>query len=329
MAILWAGTSIADLAIPGSGVATTTAGQIGANLSEGINVNGGNIAYTPDFEPEPSLFLTTTYYQAGTNSNNLGQYLEMVTLRDINFNTVLRLAVKHVSTSEYWFSWQKWNGTAWDIVVEAPSVTLSAGGTTKRLDIETVIHASTGKIVMYLDGTKIIDFEGNTVPVGAGTPVRLGLSRYQTNTVYSAIMVSDESTLPLLMYQRLPTGNGAETDWAGDYTAVDETGVNDADFITSSVVGDEESFTFPALPANLNSKKLHTLVLSGRARGSGTPGEVKGLSRVGSTNYEATGAWPTSPIYAPQQWYFDVNPATGLQWTGTEVNGAQFGVKAA
>ena len=329
MTILWAGTSIADMAIIGGGGAITTSGELALNVAEGINLTANSPCISPEFTPRNDLFASATLRQGGTNINGIGQVFRMFEFYNAAFGGILCLGALHLSTSQFSLVAQKWNGTTWVNVADAPSVYF-APGVRYRIDIYLKVHSTEGRIVVYVDGTKIIDFTGNTMPTGTGNMIaRMGIARYLTNTTYSAMIISDIDSRPYNFYQLLPTGNGDETAWTGDYTSVDETGINDADAITSTAVGSVETFTFPDLPSDLNSLELLTVILSGRAQGSGSPGEIMGIARISTTNHESPGEYETSPNYLPQQWRFDLNPSTGLPWIGSQVNSAQFGVKAA
>lgn len=200
-----------------------------------------------------------------------------------------------------------------------------------RLDVYLKIHATEGVFRLYVDGAICIDYTGDTTAYRTNFVNRIGFGSTSTTSnggVHSAAIIADIDTRPLTFHQRLPTGNGAETDWTGDYTSVDETGLNDADFIKATALDDVETFTFPDLPVYAATQLLETLVISGRARNSGDIQEIKGIARVGSTNYEAPAVFDSSPTFLMQQWQLPLNPANGQPWTGADIDAAEFGVKA-
>lgn len=321
MAILWAGTSIADMSLA-SGVLTTDAGQIAATVSEGIACTNAQTCLSPVFAPKDEFWFSDVYHWTAatlpnTNSLNLA-------FCDTIGTTILRMRLASTGGVH---QFERWTGSAWSTLAQTPT-----GFTGRnRIDVHIKLAAS-GWVRLYVGGALLLNFEGNT-EAGTGMVSRVILGSGQGSASYvcrhSAFMFSDVDTRPLDFYQRLPTGNGADTAWTGDYTAVDETGINDADFIKAASVGDTETFTFPALPAETNARKLEALVLSGRSRSAGSIQHIKGISRVGGTNYEEPAMYDASPTFNAQQWIIPVNPATGNPWTGTEVDGAQFGVRAA
>lgn len=321
MAILWAGTSIADMA-SSSGTATTTSGAIATTVSEGINCANMQVCLSPTFAPTDEFWFSETYQWAAATLPNTSSL--NLAFCDTAGTPILRMRLASTGGVH---QFDKWSGSAWSMVAQTP-----IGFTGRnRIDIHVKIAAS-GWIRLYVNGALLLNFEGNTL-AGTGAVNRVILGSGQGSASYecrhSAFMFSDADTRALDFYQRLPTGNGAETDWTGGYTDVDETGINDADFVKATSVGDTETFTFAALPSETNSRKLEALVLSGRSRSAGSIQRIKGISRVGGTNYEEPAAYDASPAFNAQQWVIPVNPATGNPWTGTEVDGAQFGVRAA
>ena len=320
MAILWAGTSLADAALAG-GTLTTDSGQIATTVSEGIACTNTQTCLSPHVAPKDEFWFLDTYHWAAAtlpNANSLN-----LAFCDTSGIPVLRMRLASTGGVH---QIEKWTGSAWTMLAQTP-----VGFTGRnRLDLH-VKMATSGWVRLYVSGALLLNFEGDT---SAGTnrinQVILGSGQGSASYVcrHSGFVLADEDTRPFIFYQRLPTGNGAETSWTGDYTAVDETGVNDADFISSTSPNDLETFTFNALPGAFDNNRLRGVVLSGRTNGSGSPGNIRGVARVGGVNYDIPGETDTTPTYGPQQWIFETNPATGQPWLGSEVNSSQFGVKS-
>lgn len=163
--------------------------------------------------------------------------------------------------------------------------------------------------------------------------VRLYACRYAsgaTDAQISAVVVADEDTRGFNVVQLQPTGAGANSGWTGTYADVEETGFNDADYIESLTAGQTSTFAFEDLPAGVLGHNVKAVAISGRGRvGATSPTEMKTVARVSGTDYEAAPVMPMTTSYGPFQSVYQVNPATGLAWAQSAVNGAEFGVRSA
>lgn len=322
MAILWAGTSIADIGILGGAPASVNTNYIKSpDVLEGIDARNSGDTYTPTFPPASELWFGGYFRSASGGSGGNNQTI-------IGFVNPAGQKALRVGYSGSRFTLLRQSAAS-------AYETLNTGlfgfaSAVQRFDAYLKIGAS-GIFRFFVDGQLCAEYLGNTIPFGGASAVtRVSVGAIDANgVVFSACILADEDTRPLNFYQKLPTGNGAETAWTGDYTAVDETGFNDADFIAATAPNTVETFTFPAHTGDILNRKLVTAVLSARARNNGAIAKINGISRIGSTNYESEPHYENSPAFAAQQWYFDVNPATGQPWTVSEINAAQFGVKAA
>lgn len=322
MAILWAGTSIADMGVISGATVTTDTGIISANVSEGVRCENAQSALSPTFAPIDTLWLAETYrWNAATNPNDTSRNIAF-----ISDDNMVIMRFRNLDSGGV-HAFEKWNGTAWTQITR----TLVGIVGTNRIDIGIKL-AIDGFIKLYVNGGVLLDFSGDTLPTGSSniSQVLFGSGRGSSSyyCAHSAILIADEDTRSFNLLQKLPTGNGAETAWTGDYTSVDETGINDADFVSSGVVGQLETFTFPALASGFDNNALKAVVLAGRSQGSGSPGNIRGVARVGGVNYDIAGEKDTSVSFGSQQWIFETNPATSQPWLGSEVNASQFGVKS-
>lgn len=325
MPVIWCGTSTADL-ISSAATSNTTGAQKDANVSEGFAVAGANIGRVAATFNLDEFWISTYIYIAG-GAGTVREGLQF-------FNTAY-------STTNAIFKMQAASGTANMFInyytgsgFSASSALTLAQGNLCRIDIHCKIADSGGIFEVYLNGSLAIDLgtalSGDTKRTTASTIDRIDFGAISpATTTYSGFILADEDTRPMRLLQLLPTGNGADTSWTGDYTAVDETGFSDADLITSSTVGQHETFTYPDISAGFVSHNIETVCLSGRAQASGSPGTIEGVARVSSTDYTVAPDIAAGASYGPWQAYYDLNPATGNPWTVSEVNAAEFGVRAA
>lgn len=105
------------------------------------------------------------------------------------------------------------------------------------------------------------------------------------------------------------TGDGAETDWSGSYTDIDERPASDADKIVAANVGDESSFTKPAISAdNVFSVQVFARVTrTGTGAGSNLKVKINDGTDFDEVTVAAPGDGDISVI-------FDTAP-DGLAWS--------------
>ncbi|HEY2178094.1 MAG TPA: hypothetical protein VGH15_05880 [Caulobacteraceae bacterium] len=116
------------------------------------------------------------------------------------------------------------------------------------------------------------------------------------------------------------TPNGAGTNWQ----AASNFGLDDTTYVSDGVVGDLDTYTVQAV---VNASIVHGVQVRGAMRqDDATQITARQVLKAGST--QVTGAdHLTNESY---QYYFDIwelDPDTGLGWTGTEVNAIQVGPK--
>lgn len=130
-----------------------------------------------------------------------------------------------------------------------------------------------------------------------------------------------------------PSGNGtysqlvgSDADSVDNYLLVDDgTGVNDGDYVGSSVDGEKDTYVFDDL------LRTNPIVIgmqySYRVQKDDTdPKSIRSVIRTGGTDYTgADFALPSSYIW--NQEMYENNPNTGVPWTGSELNGAEAGTE--
>ena len=132
----------------------------------------------------------------------------------------------------------------------------------------------------------------------------------------------------------LPSGAGALNDWSrggtdsgANYSQVDEGAYNaDTDYVRSNTIGATDTYVYPDLPAAAASVKAVVAQFVGRRDDAGAR-SVQAVVRQSGTNSLSPGVANMSASYTSAQLVMDVNPATGLAWNVSEVNGDEFGLR--
>lgn len=331
MAVLWAGTSIADFAWSGTSYNNyTTSGNIALGVIEGILLDNGTLASraegTCEFEAVDDFWLAFTWNNpnaataSGASYNLLGFFNKAYS----TVNPLLKIqAVSNAMVLHYW------NGSSF---VVDNTVTGMIDIATIRIDIHIKIADTGGVFAVYKNGNLLANLStDDTLRVGATHIDMMRLGQYHVNSSnganrVSGMIIMDGDTREYDLYQRQPNSNGAETAWTGVYTDVAKNNVNDATMITAGTAGLLETYGKVALPSQFADADIGGVILSARARTSDVG--INGVIRIGGTNYDKAPEHSPGVAFTPTQYRFDLNPATSGPWSFSAIDGAQTGVKS-
>lgn len=223
-----------------------------------------------------------------------------------------------------------WDGA---VLVEgnAETTTGLAVTTQHNIDIHFKMDNTVGYIVQYVDGAEVCRFDGDTIRTAATTLDRVEFcSPFPSVTgTASEIIIADEDTRGMRVVSLAPTGNGANTAWTGAFGDVDETGLGDADYITSAAANDIETYVIGDIAGGLAGYDVLAVVASARARkGTTGPLNLQGAVRISTTNYFSANVSGLDTGYGPVQAIWTQSPATSSNWTQAEVNGLELGLKS-
>lgn len=112
-----------------------------------------------------------------------------------------------------------------------------------------------------------------------------------------------------------------------NFVRVNELPQNESAYVTTNVVDKIDTYLHVAMPTDALTVACVTVVTLARKVGAPTPQNIAGVVRIASTNYaSADVALPGTDT--PLMHSFGVNPATGVAWTVSDVNAAEFGMKS-
>lgn len=212
------------------------------------------------------------------------------------------------------------------------------------VEFKTVIHDSTGTYEVRVDGSTFGGLTAtgqDTRNGGSGTwdAVALGgFSSGQSDDLYicdgSGSLNNDflgDSKVETLLPQTDAVAAGSHADFTPstgtDHGAlVDETNPNTSDYNSSSTVGHIDSYNYPSL--TLTGTIRGVQVSPFHAKTDAGARTVSTMTRVASTDYVNGGTAispPTTFGYDTQ--VFETNPNSGVAWTASDVNSAEFGLK--
>jgi hypothetical protein len=213
------------------------------------------------------------------------------------------------------------------------------------IQLSAVIHATTGRVIIYVDGTKVIDFTGNTKNTGTSNSidlVRFKASKYvgaSTLIQIDDLYVCDDTGSTnntflgdVRVQAMLPTGAGSSTQFtptgsANNWQNVNEVPYNNATYNASSTIGQIDLYALGDLTAGTTGVFATQSVAHMQKSDAGT-GNVKVAIKSGAMTYYD----PTQSLGSSVTAYTAVretNPATSTAWTVSAANAIEAGVEVA
>lgn len=210
------------------------------------------------------------------------------------------------------------------------------------IEVKVVFHSSAGSVNVRVDGADVLSlanvntlantsFPGTTQFVlgydGSGSSRTI---QYDDLYLCDASGTQNNDFLGDVKVTTLsPSANGSSSGMAPsagtDHAAlVDDATPDISDYVSSNVVGATYSWAYgdiAGLPA-VKGVQINTYA----AKGDAGIRTYSPIARLGGTIYEGTQVYTsTSPQYGRH--VFETNPATSSEWSGSDVNNAEFGVK--
>lgn len=210
------------------------------------------------------------------------------------------------------------------------------------------LHASTGNIVLKINGSTVASYTGNTTSAGTaidsvqfgsrglGSTTGIGFDIYLDDIAINDDSGSYENSYPSLggVYLLKPTGTGSQSDWtrsAGteNYQAVDELPPNTTDYVYASTSGDQDLYTLSDLPVEVTTVTLvqPLAIVALASSGSSSVGTLIEHSST-ITRSGDTAIVNTTPSYvkvAGSVYYRAIG--TSDAWTPEQVNALSVGVE--
>jgi len=274
MAILLAGTSVAELSSFVSASASNTAGRISTLVVEGVNLPpgvsetvGGTLVFDVQSEIYTCFYIGPEFLVTASNT--------MLRMRQGN-TPVFRLTVGGTV--------QLWNGSSYvSLTGSAGSIPTSRG----RVDVYLKLNDTEGVVRIYRNRSLVYEFVGDTILGSTSTVNTIDLFTVVASAyscTYSAWIVANEDTRPLEYTQLLPATTGSTNEWDGNRTeAAGSVGFNDATFVTTTVANETITFDLAnVITAARTGYTVDCLVASARVRtDSGNVGAIRLATKSG------------------------------------------------
>lgn len=329
MAIVFAGTSLADFVIAGfSAARSSSVGTLATNFTEGFQISS-SATVQATAQIDLATALAELWLSFEVYSSNLATQFPYLEFYNTAYSTTQPLfTLRWTGTGP--ISFQYWNGTAMVTSGTLPASFIEAE--THRFDVRVKLADVGGIFEVVRDRvTTATMTQTDTIQTAATTIDRIRLSGpgSGSDTYWHNIFVADEDTKPYEMYSARVTGAGALAQWTGAVGNINENGFNDTTTLSAGAADLTSTFTLETIPTKFTHYKVASVFLGGRAQGGvADPTTFDAAARVGGTVYQQTLLRALGPSFGPFIAKWAVNPATGLPWTIAEIGASQFGFKS-
>ena len=326
MSILFFGGEVDAFIASGGGVAEDAAGLFSTSFARCSLVCDG-LSGDPDiYYAESASWAAQTgdfyiHFEHGSEGYSAASAQLFLTLVDGTDVEIFRIRQNPASVDTTDLQMQYLNsGAAW----ANAGTTYTIGQARTNYDL--FVNCTTGVMTLYVAGSQVKTATGLSLGHLTG-PVKARFFSEIGDMDWSQVCAANESTIGFKVMTRYASGNGAHTAWTGDYTDIDETVYTDADFITAASTGLKESFTQtgPSIDADY---VVRAVGVAFRGKTSGGVSGVKGLLRIGSTDYTSSTV-TLSGGYTANVVIWEDDPSTGVDFANAAISSIQFGVESA
>ena len=116
-----------------------------------------------------------------------------------------------------------------------------------------------------------------------------------------------------------------------NYECVDETNMDDSDYVEGANAGDKDSYTYGSVPTDLDDAAIFGIQLRNQAVRTAESDNIKmkGFLRTGSTDYEETTAQSLDDVVKSKRIVWEDDPSDSNVWTQAKINACEFGMEVA
>ena len=160
----------------------------------------------------------------------------------------------------------------------------------------------------------------------------LSVSRNHEEMWYQDIVVTDSlPTVGMELAVLVPSAVGVHSDFTNDYTNIDDDGYDPNTVISTTTVGDKESWIFATPTFTLGDKVIYGIVLDTVAQTdiAMTIADFQMFLRINATEYPAASTLGANEIN-PDSYVtvFQLNPDTTQPWVEADLNALEAGVES-
>lgn len=213
------------------------------------------------------------------------------------------------------------------------------------IEVSATIHATTGSVIVRVDGVEVVNFTGNTKNTGTSTNIDLVRFKAGKYVGVSTIVALDDMYIcdgtgstnntflgDVRVQTILPTGAGSSTQLvptgsANNWQNVNEVPFNNATYNASSTVGERDMYALGDLTVGTTTVYATQSVAHMQKSDAGVGTAKVAVKSGASTYYDPTQSLGSAvTAYATVR---EVDPATSTAWTVSGVNAIEAGVEVA
>lgn len=151
----------------------------------------------------------------------------------------------------------------------------------------------------------------------------------EDDTRYQDIIVTDAlPTVGMELATLVPSAVGTYSEFTNDYTAIDDEGYDQSSVISTTVVGQRESWFFSDPEFNIGDKVIYGVAITSVAQLdlAGVIGDFQPFVRIGGIDYSGTSLGANNVAPNAYTTIFKQNPSTAAPWSQAELVGLESGV---
>lgn len=335
MNILWAGAEDIDFPTIGQLTVDTTAGHFRSGWAR-CGLNMPNSTASPGKSaPFTGGALTSAWlsfeFHLNVNMNTAGQLMCGFGLSGTN----KWLGIGTDTTSNIKVALSKYDGTT-RTQLQAEGGTSLAAAVMNRFDMQVTNYGATATVNVYLNGSLIISFSGDTTVSGMtnfdSVFIMFQSSANANAAVYSEIFVADSDTRAVLGLQTLAlTGAGTTNAWTNNtFTNINAISFTDNTPASSNTAAQDQQYTVTTPTPSAYSVIAVSISARLARPATATPTQVKLGYGNGAGGSFGTGAAKTPGVgYSLFEQIDAINPTTGIAWTQSDLASLQLDLESA
>lgn len=217
-------------------------------------------------------------------------------------------------------------------------------GTYQYLEVKVVLNDVTGSVVIQNNGVNVLNLTNVDTKNGGTKTVfeSFSFNTFQNGVFFDvddfylcngAGSVNNTFLGDCSVLTKYPDGNGnysqgtnSNGDSINNYSYVDEATPSTADYVAFPSSGNKDTYTFQNVPTGNILGVQQAMYAAKSDAGART---MRNIQRIGGVDFTSPDkSLPVSPTFGTNLDMMQVSPATGVLWTATELNAAEFGTEA-
>jgi hypothetical protein len=238
-----------------------------------------------------------------------------------------------------------WNGNGTTLLATGPAITVNAGSPVwYYVDVEVTVSDTVGVVKVWLDDTLVINLSGaDTRNGGTGIINPMAYGRTAANITYyiddiyclDATGTTNNAKIGTCRIETLLPNADSSTAWtrntgATNFSAVDDTSTDgDTTYVVSYGTNARDIYGCTDVSSTSRAVRAVTATAISRKEDVGAA-NLRVITQIGATVFTGNTVYMDSNldyVYNLVQQTWENSPSTGIAWTGTQVNGALFGIE--